>query len=275
MRIAVLGDIHGNLPAFESALDHVARQHVDLVVILGDIVIGSPDSARCWQLARQQHCAIIRGNHERYAAHFGTAAAEPDWATEQFAPLHWAARELGSAARAEMEQLPLRLRLPEAPELVFVHASLRNDRDSIRAHTPDAELDTMFPDVNAELIVRGHNHVGALRIWHERLLVTIGSVGLPLDGNPSAQYALLERRSQGWRVQHIAVPYDVEAAVARFERSGYLAATGVIGRLYQLEVATASFHIVPFLRAYQRWNAQEPLSLWQAYERFYQVTGDR
>jgi predicted phosphodiesterase len=273
MRIAVLGDIHGNLPAFEAALDHVARQHMDLMVILGDIVIGSPDSTRCWQLARRQNCPMIRGNHERYTAHFGTVAAEPAWATEQFAPLQWAARQLSAAARAEMELLPLHLRLPEAPELLFVHASLRNDRDSIRAHTPDAELDTMFPDISAAAVVRGHNHVGALRIWHDRLLITAGSVGLPLDGNPSAQYTLLEHRLKGWQVQHIAVPYDVDAAVARFERSGYLDATGVIGRLYQLEVATASFHIVPFLRAYQRWNAQEPIGLWQAYERFYNVTG--
>ncbi|NJM07908.1 metallophosphoesterase family protein, partial [Candidatus Gracilibacteria bacterium] len=155
---------------------------------------------------------------------------------------------------------------PRHPELLFVHASLRNDRDSIRAHTPEDDLTAMFPDVNAEIIVRGHNHVGALRVWQGRRLVTAGSVGLPLDGNPSAQYALLERRTMGWQIEHVAVRYDVAAAVERFERSGYLAATGVIGRLYQLEVATASFHIVPFLLAYQRWNAQERSGFGTAYE---------
>lgn len=44
MKIAILADIHGNLPAFQAAIDHVQRQQADLTVIAGDIVIGAPDS---------------------------------------------------------------------------------------------------------------------------------------------------------------------------------------------------------------------------------------
>ncbi|MBE0698820.1 MAG: metallophosphoesterase [Anaerolineaceae bacterium] len=65
IRIAVLADIHGNLPAFESALEHVSQQKVDQIILAGDIVNGSPDSKACWTLALSLGCPILRGNHER------------------------------------------------------------------------------------------------------------------------------------------------------------------------------------------------------------------
>ena len=116
-RIAVLADIHGNLPAFEAALKHVSQQKVDQVILAGDIVNGSPDSKACWSLALSLGCPILRGNHERYAAHFGTAKASPLWTTEQFAPLQWTVEQLSEEDRQCMEQLPFSLRLPEAPDL--------------------------------------------------------------------------------------------------------------------------------------------------------------
>src|SRR5882757_2419440 len=90
MRIAVLSDIHGNLPAFEAVLGDVARQGVDRIVIVGDIVIGAPDSSECWRLARSLGCSIVRGNNERYIAYFGTELGSPAWNTPQYAPLHYA-----------------------------------------------------------------------------------------------------------------------------------------------------------------------------------------
>ena len=89
MRIAILADIHGNLPAFEAALDHASRQRVDRTIVAGDIVNGSPDSAACWRLARSLGYPIVRGNHERYVARYGTAAGDPAWLSEQFAPVRW------------------------------------------------------------------------------------------------------------------------------------------------------------------------------------------
>jgi predicted phosphodiesterase len=268
MRIAVLADIHGNLPAFEAALEHVRSAGVDQIIIAGDIVVGSPDSAACLQLARELGCPIIRGNHERYVFDFGGERADPLWSTAQFAPLHWAVQQLGEPARRELTTLPASLRLPDAPELLFVHASLRSDNDSLRAHTPEALLAAYFPGVEAGLIVRAHNHVGATRIWGERLIVTSGSIGLALDGSPTAQYLLLERRRSGWRITHQSVPYDLDRLAERFHSTGYLEATGPIGRLYMREVLTASFQIVPFLRFHQRLLEQGPMAMGEALERF-------
>jgi predicted phosphodiesterase len=268
LRIAILADIHGNLPAFEAALDHIARQRVDQVVIAGDVVVGSPDSAACWRLASSLGCPIARGNHERYVAHYGTPAASREWASEQYAPVRWAAAQFGERERQAIERLPATASSPDWPDLLIVHASLRNDRDTVAPHTPETEIDAMFPGIDALVIVRAHNHVAQVRLWRERLVVTCGSVGLPLDGSNDAKYLILERRAAGWHVEHQAAPYDVTATLRRFHETGYLEATGVMGQLFMREVATASFQIVPFLNAYRCWSPAGELSLDAALERF-------
>jgi predicted phosphodiesterase len=269
MRIAILADIHANLPAFEAALAHFDTQGCDLLVIAGDLIGGGPDSDLCWQRALSLGCPMVRGNQERYAAQYGTEEAPPQWRTEQFAPLQWTAAQFSQEERRTIGDLPLHLRLPEAPGLLLVHASLRSDQDTVAPHTPAAKLEEMFPQVQEPWIVRGHNHYGQVRLWDGRHIVTAGSVGLPLDGHPTAQYLLLEQNRRGWHVEHLSVPYDLEAAMARFRDTGYLEQTGPLGRLFFRELVTASQQIVPFLRLYRHWSAQGELSLEAAVERFF------
>jgi predicted phosphodiesterase len=267
-RIAVLADIHGNLPAFEAALKHVSQQKVDQVVLAGDIVNGSPDSKACWNLALSLGCPILRGNHERYVAHFGTPKASPQWSLEQFAPLQWTVDQLSDLDRQCMAQLPFDLRLPEAPNLYFVHASERDDHDSLASHTPEQDLLELFPTAQEQVLIRAHNHAGQVRVWDRGLIVTSGSVGLPLDGSPTAQYLLLDQGKNGWKIQHQSVPYRLDAAISRFHDTGYLSAVGPMAHLYFREVLTASHHIVPFLRLYSQWSKQGEISLSQAVDRF-------
>lgn len=267
MQIAILADIHGNLPAFEAALEHAMRR-AERLIIAGDVVVGAPDSAACWRLARSLGCPIVRGNHEGYVAAFGTPAAPPAWQTRQFAPVQWAAAQFDEAERRAIDELPRMLRPPNTSDLLVVHGSLRSDRDTVNAYTPAEELAAMFPDLRETLVVRAHNHQCQVRLWAGRRIVTAGSVGLTLDGVPSAQYLLLEQTRDGWEFQHQSVRYDVQAALRRFRSSGYLEAAGPMARLYMREVATAAFHVVPFLRAYARWSRECEISLDAALERY-------
>src|SRR3990172_5911680 len=161
-RIAVFADIHGNLPAFEAALNHVSQQKVDQIILAGDIVNGAPDSKACWNLALSLDCPILSGNQERYVAHFGTPKASPLWTMEQ----------LSEQDRHCMEQLPLNLRLPEAPDLFFVHATERDDHDTVASHTPEQALHEMFPTAQERYIIRAHNHFGQVRVWDKGFIVT-------------------------------------------------------------------------------------------------------
>jgi predicted phosphodiesterase len=269
MRIAIIADIHGNYPALEAALAEIESLRPDRLVVAGDVVDGGPDSAACWRRVKALGCPVIRGNHERYVFDYGTPRADPAWASPQFAPLRVARAELTEAEIAELAALPLVWSEPEAPGLLVVHASLRGDNDSIFPYTPDAMIDPMFAGIDASvrLVVRGHNHVCSQREWGERRIVTTGSIGLPQDGNPAAQFLLLELGGDGeWQARHRAVRYDVGLTLRRFRESGYLDQAGPLGRLFFREMETGTHQVVPFLRFYgaarargAQWSLEETL----------------
>lgn len=268
MRLAILADIHGNIPALEAALAAIGRLRVDRLVIVGDVVVGSPDSAACWARVQALGCPVLRGNHERYVFDFGTPRAKPEWNTEQFGPVRWAAEQFDAAGRRLLADLPATLRLPEAPGVLFVHGSPRNDHDLLFPYTPEREVAEKFGGQRERLIVRAHNHYCGIREWAGGRIVTAGSVGLPLDGTVAAQFTTLEAGAGGdWRVEQHAVPYDVAAARRRFRETGYLEAAGPMARLYEREVATASFQIMPFL-TFWRSGAAGQRSLAEAVDLF-------
>ena len=269
MRIAIIADIHGNELALDAALARIEALRVDRLIVAGDIVVGSPDSLMCWQKIKALGCPVLRGNHERYVFDLGTERAKPEWNSPQFGPVQYAAAQLGAAGRSELDALPLTIRLPEAPDVLFVHGSARNDTDLVYPYTSDAEIEPMFAGSAERWLIRGHNHYAGVRLWGERRIVTVGSVGLPLDGTPTAQFAVIERRNGDWSVQHESVAYDTDAAVRRFQTSGYLDAAGPMARLFMREVETAAFQIVPFLKWQREMRtAGAELPLAEAVERF-------
>ncbi|MCF7687277.1 MAG: metallophosphoesterase [Cephaloticoccus sp.] len=270
MRIAIIADIHGNLPALEAVLTTLDAMKPDQVIVAGDIVDGAPDSAACWACIKAMGWPILRGNHERYVMDYGTERAEPVWSTPQFAPLQYTHRTMSTAQRAEMALLPMEWHSEAAPGLLIVHASQRSDADSILPHTPAAEIDAMFSEPGAQFIVRSHNHIGSTREWRGRRIVTTGAVGLPLDGQTRAQFCLVTLRDRCWAVEHHAVRYDVAAAERRFHDSGYLNETGTLGRMFMREVTTGAHHVVPFLRYYGlRKQLETGLSIAQAEKEFF------
>jgi len=117
-------------------------------------------------------------------------------------------------------------------------------------------------------LIRAHNHYGQVRIWDNRFIVTAGSVGLPLDSNPTAQYLLLDQEKNRWKIQHLSAPYDLNATINRFHDTDYISKVGPMGHLFFREIVTASQHIVPFLRLYTQWSTQGEITLAQAVDRF-------
>ena len=268
MRIAVLADIHGNLPAFEAALRHARALSPDLMVICGDIINGGPDSRLCWELAASLGCSLLRGNHERYVALHHHPESPAEWRTDRFLPARWSAAQFSEAEKAALMQMPIALRLPDFPNLLFVHASARDDYDAIISHTPEEKIAPMFPGATEKYIIRGHNHNQGIRPWGEKIIVTVGSIGLPLDHQPSAQYAVLDQTANGWRITHHAVYYDMDAVRQRFQETGYLRDVGPMARLLLREVITACPQVLPFMRWYRVASPDESLPLPEALRRY-------
>jgi predicted phosphodiesterase len=255
MRIAALSDIHGNLHALEAVLEDAERAGADRIVVAGDVAIGGPDSLACWHTVIARGLPIVRGNHERYL--LAAAAGEPAYAAVNWQPARWSAARFAPDDLTAIAELPLTLTLDDVPDLCITHSAPTDDYAYLTPDTPDGEVTEAFRGVPAATAVRGHYH----RAFERRLpglhLVSIGSAGLPLAGSTDAEYALLERTGEGWSAEHRRVPYDLTGALAAYGTSGYLEGGGPVARLFQEELRTAEYQIVPFFRRYREvWEGE-------------------
>jgi putative phosphoesterase len=205
--IALLYDVHGNLPALEAVVDEATAQGADHWVLGGDYALFGPEPEATVERLRALSPAIwIRGNGERWTAQPGSA---PDNPVVRGAIA--ACREaLGEATATELGELPEQ-GLHEQTR--YVHASPISDVRSFFPQ-PGADEQELLEDVTEPRLVFGHTHLPFRRISAIGgiELVNPGSVGLPFDGDRRAAYALIHPDR---RVEHRRVPYDHAASAAR------------------------------------------------------------
>jgi putative phosphoesterase len=256
MRLAVLADIHGNLAALEAVADHIARWRPDAVAVAGDIVNRGPRSLGCLRFvqgrAADSGWRVIRGNHEDYVidvAHH-PQLQPPGLEGAVRANVRWTRQQLGAAV-ADLEALPerLSLRAPDGGEVRVVHASMRHNRDNILLDTPDELLRQQIAPA-PPLIVVGHTHRPLIRRVDDTLVVNVGSVGMPFDGDVRACYAQLTWRG-GWQARIVRVPYNRERTARDFIESGYLQESGPIAALVYDEFRTALPRLFRFVERYR------------------------
>ncbi len=210
MRVAVLSDIHGHLPALEAVLAEVDRAAVDRIVLTGDIAAGPMPVPTLQRLLDLGDRAVwVRGNGDR------DLVTVPDSPPDPVVP--WAAAQLTAELRAHLAGLPLTVTLDIdglGPTL-FCHATPRDDEEVALV---DSTLDR-WAEVLAgrpeQTVVLGHTHMPFVRLADRRLIVNPGSVGMPY-GRSGAHWALL-----GPGVDLRETPYDTAAAAATLAAHGY------------------------------------------------------
>ena len=221
MRIGIVADIHGNLPAFERVLARLKEyEGVDRLVCLGDVVGYGPYPNECLDLLRDQNHICLPGNH--------------DWATVGKAErvvfnddarwtIDWTDHQLIADHRAYLAGLVPLGELPDAPFTV-VHAS---PREPIWEYIIDEKVaEVCFPFFQTPYCLVGHTHRPAVfRLaadgtvtktvpeatevipWGaERLIVNPGSVGQPRNGDPRAHYAVLDPTARTITFERIEYP---------------------------------------------------------------------
>lgn len=253
-RLAILSDIHGNLPALEAVITDLAGQGVEQVIVAGDLINWGPFSAQVVERVHEAGWAIIRGNHELVLLDHGTPHEPAAWADRAAFPIpHWLQRQLSPAQRLAIALWPdtLVVRPPDAPPLRIVHGSPRDHVEAIYPGISAAELAPMLTGVEEETIIAGHTHLPMNRQigrWH---VLNPGSVGMMIDGTHDARYLILDGDARGWRGEPRRVPYDKAPLFAEFARLGFIEECGLIGELVVEEFRTARLRIAPFLR----WHA--------------------
>jgi predicted phosphodiesterase len=220
MRIAVLADIHGNLPALEAVLREVDDSGVDRIVLLGDIAGGPLPAQTLDRLAGLGDKAIwVHGNGERelLAGLDGEVPAGPAGETvAACVPL------LGRRHRELMAALPMTVTLDVdglGPTL-FCHATPRRDDEFVLVDSPVTRWEQVLEGVDERVVVCGHTHMPFDRLVNGRRVVNPGSVGMAY-GPPGAYWAVL-----GPNVELRRTTYDVHAAAERIIAGGYPDAAG-------------------------------------------------
>lgn len=247
--IAVLADVHSNMPALEVVLADIERLRPDEVLVGGDLVGRGPEGSRVVATIRQTGWPTIRGNHEDYLLDFRHhRVPEEWWRQRRWAAARWMAAELTEADVGWIEALPPELRPATAPELLLVHGTPESANAGLGPWTHDQELRRHLEAVEAEILICGHTHRPMDRRLAEGRVVNVGSVGLPFNRDPRAQYALFHRDGNGWEVERRRVEYDRRRIFEIYERTGFLAGGGITAELLRRELEEATAFLVPFLK---------------------------
>lgn len=218
MRVAALYDIHSNLPALEAVLQEVREADVDQIVIGGDVFHGPMPCETLERLLELKTPALyIQGNCDRdvLAQMRGT---EPTDLPEQVrGAMRWCAAQLGPDDERRIASWPetTHLNIPGLGDVLFCHATPRNDTEVFTRLTADDRLLPIFGDLKEALVVCGHTHMQFDRMIGRVRVVNAGSVGMPF-GKPGADWLLL-----GPDVELRHTSYDTEVAAQRVRATKY------------------------------------------------------
>ena len=230
MRLAILSDIHGNLPALETVLADLARRSVDATVNLGDCVTSPLWPRETLELLETLSLPTVRGNHDRWVAQLPRS--------EMSRTIAFTCEALSAMQRRSLGALPGTLQLDDG--VYAVHGTPDSDVDYLLEEAVDgrlclvtaATLGRRLGDRSESLILCGHSH--NQHIAHapaNRLIVNPGSVGCPRyadnehpsraeSSTPHARYAIATRRQGRWSVELFALDYDWEIVARRAQENG-------------------------------------------------------
>jgi predicted phosphodiesterase len=217
-RVAAIYDIHGNLPALEGVLRDIREADVEEVLVGGDVLPGSmPRETLECLLGLDLPVRFIQGNGDRVVL-AAMRGEEPVEVPKQFRDgILWNARQLMAEHEAILASWPrtLRMKIDGLGDVLFCHATPRNDTDIFTRLTPEDRLRPIFQGLDADFVVCGHTHLQFDRTVGVARVINAGSVGMPF-GEPGAYWLLL-----GPDIQFRRTAYDLAEAAERIRATSY------------------------------------------------------
>lgn len=218
MRVAALNDVHGNLPALEAVLAEVERLDVDRIVLGGDIASGPlPRQTLDMVLALGERALALHGNADRELVAVARGGKPGQGLPDEVRQLvAWAAVQLEPRHLEYLAKLPptVILDVDGLGEVLFCHASPRNDVEVFTAASDDGRIEPMLAGVAQRVVICGHTHMQFDRRVGDVRIVNAGSVGMPY-GPPGAYWLLL-----GPTVDLRRTAYELEEAGRRIRGGG-------------------------------------------------------
>ena len=217
MKIAIIGDIHANLPALEAVLSHAKKQEVDEIWNVGDFVGYGAFPDEVVRRVRKEKILSILGNYDDKVLQ--VKKKQEEWGKGKH-PLKWfsfkwAYDQLSKESRDYLRSLPVERRLEvKGKKILLVHGSPESIKEHVTTDTPDRRLRDLAKTARADVIICGHSHRPFARGVDGAFFINPGSVGRSDDGDARASYAVLDIRQNSFQVQHFRIEYDTEKAVS-------------------------------------------------------------
>lgn len=224
-RIAVFGDIHGNLPALQAVLADMERlPGVDDRYCLGDLVGYAPFPNEVTDLIRTLGVSTIMGNYDDGVGferdECGCAyktAAEQKFGDQSLA---WTNAHTSDETKSFLRDLLPKIRVEvDGLRILLVHGSPRRLNEYLYEDRQASSFRRLAKLAAADVVVFGHTHIPYVKLVDGVLFVNAGSVGKPKDGDPRACYVLLNEDEGTVSVTFRRVPYDVAKVVDAIRHS--------------------------------------------------------
>lgn len=222
-KIALISDIHGNLPALENVVQELEKEKPDTWICLGDIVGYGPHPSECIELIRKKNMICVLGNHDAGVCnklslkHFRNPNRKLIELTRNLLPdeqLKW------------LSSLPLTASSDNG-EWLAVHASPKNPSNWVYLESA-FQMRPMLDDLGSDFCFFGHTHRTALvcetigikdlQAGH-KYFVNPGSVGQPRDGDQRASCAILD--IENYEYKNIRTEFDVAKVLMDLENLGF------------------------------------------------------
>jgi len=274
IRLAFLGDIHGNLPALEAVLDEIDKQTPDAVFLLGDLLNRCPWTLDVVDVLRQRDWLSVQGNHDLVLANLNTPEGPPTFNDKnRFPNIHWTWEQMRPQDLCYLRNLPhdLLIEIQGAPSLRLFHGLPDNPFAGIMPNADEDSVSSQIAVYDESVLICGHTHQpmdrtitaqssehnGGSCPYKQRIL-NPGSVGMPYNGDPRAHYLLLDLVKEdgklGWQPQFQRLDYDFDRVASAFRSSGLLESSGAIAALNLRTIKDGQ----PWASDFQQWVRNQP-----------------
>jgi len=225
MKVAIFGDIHGNLQALKAAFSETVSRGIDKIYHLGDLGGYAPSVNEVVEFLIEHGIAGVQGNYDETVAndreHCGCKYEDP--AQEQMANLsfEWTKRHASRKTKEYLKQLPFSISLQsEGKKVLLFHATPGKNNLYWYEERPEKFFLEMARKVEADVMICGHTHRPYRKDIEGKVFINAGSVGKPKDGDPRACLTLADITKDAVTTDFLRVPYDVEATVNAIIESG-------------------------------------------------------
>jgi len=216
-RVAVITDIHGNLPALQAAFDRLEGLGPDAVYCGGDLVGYGPWPNEICQMIKKRGIPTIYGNYD-YAIARDLEDCGCAYVTQHDRDLgqlsvDWTLEHTDQRSKDFMRELPFDLRFDLGGKRIrLVHGSPRKVNEYLFEDKPARTFERIAAGADCDVLVFGHTHKPWIATFGGVLFVNCGSVGKPKDGDPHGAFAVLEDSDAGVSAKVERFTYDADFA---------------------------------------------------------------